>query len=70
MKKTSFVDVFDSFESSFRDKEVIPDGLELVWLKKAIARYSTELEPLEFDEETLSFNTVIITFLSYPISSS
>jgi len=48
-------EVFDSFDSSFRDKEVIPDGLKKVWLKKAIARYSIELSPIEFDEETMSF---------------
>lgn len=52
---TSANEVFDSFDSSFRDKEVIPDGLKLVWLKKAIARYSIELSPIEFDEETMSF---------------
>lgn len=52
---TSANEVFDSFDSSFRDKEVIPDGLKKVWLKKAIARYSIELSPIEFDEETMSF---------------
>lgn len=52
---TSANEVFDSFDSSFRDKEVIPDGLKLVWLKKAIARYSIELSPIEFNEETMSF---------------
>lgn len=52
---TSANEVFDSFDSSFRDKEVIPDGLKKVWLKKAIARYSIELSHIEFDEETMSF---------------
>ncbi len=59
MEGTTANEVFDSFDSSFRDKEIIPDGLKLVWLKKAVARYSTELEALEFDEEEMSFNTVI-----------
>ena len=59
MEGTTADEVFDSFESSFRDKEIIPDALKTVWLKKAVARYSTELETLEFDEDTMSFNTII-----------
>lgn len=59
MEGTTANEVFDSFDSSFRDKEIIPDGLKLVWLKKAVARYSTELETLEFNEEEMSFNKVI-----------
>ncbi|MCD8290026.1 MAG: hypothetical protein LUC91_00820 [Prevotella sp.] len=45
MSYTSARDVFDSFEASFRDKKVIPEQLELVWLLKAIGRYSVELDP-------------------------
>ena len=41
MEGTTAIEVFDSFDSSFRDKEEIPFGLKLVWLKKAVARYST-----------------------------
>lgn len=48
-------EVYDSFESSFRDKEVIPDELELVWLLKAVGRYSIELDELEFNKDTLEF---------------
>jgi hypothetical protein len=59
MEGTTANEVFDSFDSSFRDKEKIPDGLKLVWLKKAVARYSTELDALNFNEEELSFDTVI-----------
>ena len=59
MEGTSANEVYDSFESSFRDKEIIPDGLKKVWLKKAIARYSVELETLEFSEKTMTFNSVI-----------
>ena len=44
MANTKAQEVFDSFESSFKDKNVIPDALELVWLKKAIGRYSIELD--------------------------
>ena len=63
MEGTTADEVFDSFESSFRDKEIIPDGLELIWLKKAVARYSTELEPLEFNEDTMSFSAVIDQYI-------
>lgn len=53
---TTAEEVIDSFESSFRDKETIAESLELVWLKKAIARYSIELDEIEFDEDTLEFS--------------
>lgn len=56
---TTAKEVFDSFDSSFRDKEVITSRLKMVWLKKAIARYSVELDELEFNEEEGSFSTVI-----------
>ena len=56
-KKTTADDVIESFESSFADKQVIPRELEIVWLKKAIGRYSAELDPLEFDEAIVSFDT-------------
>ena len=59
MKNTRAKDVFDSFEASFQDKKVIPDDLELIWLLKAIGRYSVELNPLNFDEETLKFDRVL-----------
>ena len=47
--------VIDSFESSFRDKAVIPEALELLWLRKAVSRYSVEIDPLEYDEESHEF---------------
>ena len=56
-KKTTADDVIESFESSFADKQVIPRELEIVWLKKAVGRYSTELDPIEFDEAIASFDT-------------
>jgi len=59
MEGTTAQEVYDSFESSFRDKEIIPETLELVWLKKAVARYSTELEPISFSEEEMAFDEVI-----------
>lgn len=54
--KTTADEIIDSFESSFQDKCIIPFELEMVWLKKAIGRFSMELDPLVFDEEVLEFN--------------
>jgi hypothetical protein len=54
---TTAEQVFDSFEASFQDKKIIPDTLELQWLLKAIARFSIELDPLNFDEENMVFDT-------------
>lgn len=48
-------EVIDSFEASFQDKSIIPLELELLWLKKAVAQYSTEIEPIYLaDEETFT----------------
>ena len=57
MATTNAQEIIDSFESSFADKQVLPESLEMVWLKKAIGRYSVELDPLNFDEELLEFGT-------------
>lgn len=59
MGNTKAQEVFDSFEASFQNKTIIPDGLELIWLKKAIARYSVELEPLYFNLDTMEFDKSI-----------
>ena len=56
MGNTVAKDVFNSFEASFQDKSIIPEKLEFEWLLKAIGRYSIELDPLNFDEDTLSFD--------------
>lgn len=53
---TTAQEVFDSFEGMFADKQIIPEGLELLWLKKAVARFSIELDPLTFDSENLEFS--------------
>lgn len=57
MENTTAQEVFDCFESSFGDKKVIPFELELVWLKRAVSRYSIEVEPLVFNEENLEFDS-------------
>lgn len=56
MRKTKAFEVIESFESSFQDKCVIPFELEMMWLKKAIGRYSVELDRLNFDSEILEFD--------------
>lgn len=56
MSNTTANDVIQSFESSFVDKRVLPLSLEIEWLKKAVGRYSIELDPLNFDEELLEFD--------------
>lgn len=53
---TTAQEVFDSFESSFEDKVVLPESLELYWLKKAVARYSVEIDTLFFDSENFEFD--------------
>lgn len=49
--------IYDSFESTFQDKCVVPEKLEKFWLLKAIGRFSVEIEPLSFDEETMTFDS-------------
>ena len=56
MNGTTANEVIQYFHSSFADKHVIPDSLELIWLKRAIVRYSLELEELNFDDETQKFS--------------
>lgn len=57
MANTTIQEVIDSFESSFADKRVIPYDLEIVWLKKAVARYSIELDPITLNYDTEEFSS-------------
>lgn len=59
MANTTAQEVIDSFESSFADRQVLPESLEIIWLKKATGRFSVELEPLNFNEETSEFDTIL-----------
>ena len=52
---TKLTEVIDSFESSFMDKKELPKSLEMMWLRKAISQYGTEIEPLEYDESLGEF---------------
>lgn len=55
MYNTQAIEIFDSFEASFQDKNVIPEELEIEWLQKAVARYSIELDPIEFNCAEMCF---------------
>lgn len=65
---TTAREVFDSFEASFQDKSIIPESLEFEWLRKAVARYSIEIDPIFLDEEngvfTAKFSQYIIDTLA------
>lgn len=63
MDNTTAAEVFESFEASFQDKSIIPEELELEWLRKAIGRYSIELDPLEFDETEMRFTTKLSRYM-------
>lgn len=56
-KITTAQDVIDSFESSFADRQILPESLEIMWLKKAVGRYSVELDKLNFDDGLLQFDS-------------
>ena len=56
---TQFSEVIDSFHSIIMDKREIPDSLELMWLKKAIAELSAKTSPIEYSEEHSEFNSDI-----------
>lgn len=58
-KITTAKDVIAFFESSFADKQIIPLELEMIWLRKAISRYSLELDPLVFDSELGQFDCML-----------
>ena len=67
---TTAQEIYDSFEASFQDKCVIPEELEKIWLLKAIGRYSIELTPLIFDEDTNEFDCKLKTTSNTFSSSS
>jgi hypothetical protein len=56
MANTTATEVITNFHSLFQDKKTLPEGLEIMWLKKANSRYSVELEPLIFDEDTNEYD--------------
>lgn len=60
---TTASDVLDYFESSFADKHVIPRELEIVWLHKAIGRYSMELDELVYDPTIEEFDIKLDSYV-------
>lgn len=59
MANTTATEVIQNFQSTFQDKKVLPEGLELMWLKKANGRYSVELEPLNFNNDLLEYDKTL-----------
>lgn len=60
---TQFSEVIDSFHSIIMDKKEIPESLELMWLKKAIAELSVATSPIEYNEEIGEFNSDISQYV-------
>ena len=58
-KVSTYEDVIKSFHSSFQDKVIIPESLEREWFLKAVGKYSYEIDPLNFDEELLEFDSTL-----------
>ena len=63
MANTTATEVIQSFQSSLQEKKVFPEGLELMWLKKANGRYSIELEPLNFDETLKEYDKILTQYV-------
>ena len=59
MANTTASDVIDSFESNFASKVELPESLVNMWLLKAIARYSVELEALTYDRDNQEFDVAL-----------
>ena len=59
MTTTQFSEVTDSFHSIIMDKREIPESLEVMWLKKAVAELSVLTSPIEYNEEMSEFNSDI-----------
>ena len=56
---TQFSEVIDSFHSIIMDKKEIPNSLELMWLKKAVAELSISTSPIECNEDIGEFESNI-----------
>lgn len=60
---TQFQEVYASFESSFKDKTIIPKDLEFIWLRKAVARFSVELDPITMDMDNECFTKCLSPYV-------
>lgn len=63
LERTVADDVIQSFESNFADKVELPSTLEYMWLKKAVARYSNEIEEINYDENAWEFDSSLSQFV-------
>ena len=59
---TTAQEVYDSFDSSFRDRNVIPEGLKLEWLKRAVGRYCVEVADITFNATNGTFGAELTRY--------
>ena len=53
---TKYEDVIDSFHSTFQDRVEIPESLEKLWFKKAVGKFSFEIDSINYDNELEEFD--------------
>ena len=68
MANTTAQEVIDFFESSFGDRHVLPDSLEQIWLRKAISRYTLEIDPLNYDDKLMQFDTKLDDYIIFTLA--
>ena len=56
MLLTSIQEVRDVFDASFTDTQIVGDGIFKQWIKMAIGEYSREIEPIQYNDETATFD--------------
>ena len=56
-ENTSYEEVIDSFHSTFQDKVELPGLLEKEWFKKAVGKFSFEIDSINYDEDLEEFDT-------------
>lgn len=59
MANTTYQEVIDSFESTFQNKYVLAEGLVKQWFLDSVAEFSLELENLNFDTTTNTFDVIL-----------
>lgn len=59
MANTTYQEVIDSFESTFQNKYVLAEGLVKQWFLDSVAEFSLELENLNFDTVTNTFDVIL-----------
>ena len=56
-ENTTYEDVLNSFHSTFQDKVELPELLEKEWFKKAVGKFSFEIDSINYDENLEEFDT-------------